>query len=199
MKSLIRAAERSTIAEVSASLGTDALIELFEIDLGSVALTSPTTGLPVTDILRFHAGTNNIDKPIVWQGNVYDPFPVQITGFEQSGTTQIPRPHMSVANITTSASGTGWGFISNLTRDFDDLVGVKVTRKRTYGRYLDSFCTKTDGSVVAGFCSIPAHNDSQSDCETNLGGWTTYDCATCSADGTWYVNNKSTFIGAEEK
>jgi phage-related protein len=195
-KSLSQIAERSTIAEVSASLGTDALIELFELDLGSVELYSPTTGARVNDVLRFHAGTNNMDSPIVWQGNIYDPFPVQMSGFEAVGTNQIPRPTMGVANITTSSTGTGWGFISNLTRDFDDLVGVKVTRKRTYARYLDSYCVLDDGGqAVGGFCQDTNYTN-KADCEASTMGssyWAPFTCIDCAAVGTWYVNNKSTF------
>lgn len=199
-KSAAQVAERSTIAEISASLSTDAIVELFEIDMGSVSSFNKK------DILRFHAGTNDIDKEIVWQGNVYTPFPIQIDGFELDGTKQIPRPSMKVANITTTITGDGWGTIGNLTRDFEDLAGVKVSRKRTYAKYLDNFCILT-GDTTSGYCSDDSYNSSIVDCCIQGGGawdtdtlscsgssltWTSYDCTTCAAaGGTWYVNHNS--------
>ena len=185
-KSLVQIAERSTISQISSSLNTDALIELFTVDVGSV----PSIGN--TDILRFHAGTNNIDREIIWQGDVYYPYPIEVKGFEATGSKQIPRPSMSLANITTTASGDARGVISGLTRDYNDLVGVQVNRKRTYGRFLDNFCKLADNTVVAGTCTDTAYQDSKSDCLSFGNSWGEYDCATCAAaGGTWYVNHNT--------
>ena len=185
-KSFVQVEARSTIADISSSLDTDALIDLYELDMGSVPYINKS------DILRFHAGTNNLDREVVWQGNVYFPYPIEIKGFSLSGTKQIPRPTMSVANITTTSHGMGWGSISGLTRDYDDLVGVQVSRKRTYARFLDNFCIKLDNSVAAGICTDTEYSDSKTDCIREGNGWDPYSCATCASEGgTWYVNNNS--------
>ena len=102
-------------------LNPSAIIELFELD------TRNYTG---GTILRFHAGTNELKTPVIWQGNTYSPLPVEITGFEWRSTGSIPRPKARVANVT--------GLLSATLQSMDDLIGSKVTRIRTFVKYLDS-------------------------------------------------------------
>ena len=97
-----------------------AVVELFEVDL------TPFGG----DLLRFHAGTNQLTQNITWQGNAYTAFPVQATGFEFNGQGQAPRPRLLVANLL--------GSITALVLQYNDIVGAKVTRKRTLAKYLDA-------------------------------------------------------------
>ena len=101
-------------------LEPSAIIELFELDL------TPFGG----DIYYFHAGTNNLTASLVWQSQAYSPFPIQVTGFEFNGKGQIPRPTLVVANVTS--------LITTLVLAYDDLLGAKVTRKRTMVKYLDA-------------------------------------------------------------
>jgi lambda family phage minor tail protein L len=101
-------------------LAPSAVIELFEVD---------TTDLG-GELLRFHAGTNGLLQRIVWQGNEFDPFPVKVSGFELSGSGSLPRPKLQVANVT--------GVITSLVLQYQDLLGAKVTRKRTLAKYLDA-------------------------------------------------------------
>lgn len=82
------------------------------------------------DITYFHAGVNEKLDPVVWQGTTYTPLPIQASGFGYTGTGSPPRPKLSVANVQ--------GLISALVRDFNDLLGAKVTRKRTMVKYLDA-------------------------------------------------------------
>jgi lambda family phage minor tail protein L len=96
------------------------IIELFQLD------ATPFGG----EIYYFHAGTNGLTTNVVWQGNTYNAFPVQITGFEFTGKGQLPRPSMIVANITS--------IITTLVLAYDDLLGAKVTRLRTMAKYLDA-------------------------------------------------------------
>lgn len=101
-------------------LAPSAVIELFELDL-----------TPFGDALyRFHAGSNGYKQNIVWQGNTYTAFPVEATGFEFTGQGQLPRPIFRVANLSSA--------ISVLALQFEDMVGAKVTRKRTLKKYLDA-------------------------------------------------------------
>jgi lambda family phage minor tail protein L len=97
-----------------------AVIELFVIDL-----TLFNEG-----VVRFHAGTTELRRQVVWQGNTYEPFPVQAEGFEFNGNGQVPRPKLKVANVT--------GSITALILSYQDLVGARVTRKRTLLKYLDA-------------------------------------------------------------
>lgn len=101
-------------------LAPSAVIELFVLDTTSFG----------GEVYRFHAGTNNLRQRVVWQGQEYQPFPVQVTGFEYNGSGQLPRPKMAVANVT--------GIITAMVLLYQDLLGAKLTRKRTLAKYLDA-------------------------------------------------------------
>lgn len=101
-------------------LAPNAIIELFQLDASTFG----------GDIYYFHAGTNGLTQAVVWQGQEYQPYPVQITGFEFTTGGQIPRPKMAVSNLS--------GIITALVLAYDDLLGAKVTRKRTMQKYLDA-------------------------------------------------------------
>ena len=106
-----------------------AIIELFTLQLDN-------TLHGVNTIYRFHSGSNmNANGKIVWAGNEYLRFPIQVSGFAfQNG--QIPRPKLTVSNAT--------GLISailltvNETTVGNDLTGATVTRIRTLAKYLDA-------------------------------------------------------------
>ena len=100
-------------------LEPSAVVELFELDATSFG----------GDLLRFHAGTNGLTANVVWQGNTYTAFPIKASGFDFSGNGQLPRPKLQVANVT--------GAISLLVLTYDDMLGAKLTRKRTMVKYLD--------------------------------------------------------------
>ena len=101
-------------------LEPSAVVDLFVLDMTALGDT----------IYRFHAGTNSLRSNVVWQGETYSPFPIQASGFEYSGNGQIPRPKIVVANLT--------GTVTLLALLFKDLIGAKVTRKRTLAKYLDA-------------------------------------------------------------
>jgi len=109
-----------TIAQDIQSLAPGALVELFDLDATAIGGT----------INRFHAGTNSLRTAVVWQGNTYSPWPVEATGFDINGKGQLPTPHVKVANIG--------GLVTALTLAHDDLIGAKVTRRRTFAKYLDA-------------------------------------------------------------
>lgn len=102
------------------SLAPGSVVDLFELDMTAIGGT----------VLYFHAGKNNLLSDIVWGGVAYAAFPIVADGFEASGTGRMPRPTVRVANVT--------GLISAMLRDFDDLVGCRVTRRRTLAKYLDA-------------------------------------------------------------
>ncbi len=109
-----------TITADIAALSPSALIELFELDATALG----------GDLLRFHAGTNSLMGNITWNGNIYTAFPIQATGFDYTGTGQIPRPKLVVANLA--------GAITAYILGYADLLGAKVTRRRTLAKYLDA-------------------------------------------------------------
>jgi lambda family phage minor tail protein L len=82
------------------------------------------------DKLYIHGGTNGINGSIYWQGVEYLPFPIQSSGFESKGDGSLPRPKLAVSNQDF--------FVSNLIRRYNNLVGAKIVRKRTFLKFLDN-------------------------------------------------------------
>jgi lambda family phage minor tail protein L len=80
--------------------------------------------------LYIHGGTNGINGSVWWQGQEYAPFPIQSSGFEAKGDGSLPRPKLMVSNQDF--------FMSNLIRRYDNLIGAKVVRKRTFVKFLDN-------------------------------------------------------------
>ena len=116
------------------SINPSAIIELFTLQLSTSLHGS-------NDIFRFHAGSSlNANGEIVWKGDSYLRFPIQVTGFAfQKG--QLPRPKMTVSNAGIIP---GSGIISaillsvNETTTGNDLTGAVVTRIRTLAKFIDA-------------------------------------------------------------
>lgn len=109
------------------SLEPGSRIALFELDASSIG----------ADQLFFHAHLQS--GPIYWQGQRYDPWPIECDGFERN-TSQTPTPNLRVANID--------GTITALCLMFGDLVGSRITRRQTLIQYLDA-ANFTDGNPTA--------------------------------------------------
>ena len=108
-------------------LAPSAVVELFILDATSLG----------GEVFRFHAGTNGLTQNIVWQGETYVRFPIQVSGFEITGQGQFPRPRMRVSNVLSA--------ITTIILQYNDLLGAKVTRKRTMVKFLDA--VNFDGGV----------------------------------------------------
>lgn len=100
-------------------LAPSAIIELFKLEIPNVEGAT-----------YFHAGTNEFHTDVVWQGQKYLSLPLAVEGFDVSAKGELPRPKISIANVQ--------GLFSGLIRMYDDLIGAKLTRKRTFARYLDA-------------------------------------------------------------
>lgn len=111
-------------------LAPSAMIEVFEIDTSSLG----------GGIYHFHAGTNKLLLPVIWQGVSYTALPIEADGFELTTKGTLPRPLIRVANVG--------GIFSALSAELGDLVSAKITRKRTFARYLDAV-NFTDGNSTA--------------------------------------------------
>lgn len=114
-----------TIRATIQSLDPGALIELFEVDVSPITKTNSPDNL-----FRFHAGTNKLSEPVVWAGLSYIPFPIQASGFDKSTKGTLPRPSLQASNVSS--------ILTALNIDLDDMVGAKVTRRRTFARYIDA-------------------------------------------------------------
>lgn len=103
-----------------ATLEHSAIIELFVLDATELG----------GEVLYFHAGTNELSQPVMWQGQEYQPFPIETEGFKQAADGPVARPVLRVSNVL--------GLIGVLIREYKGLKGAKLTRKRTLAKYLDA-------------------------------------------------------------
>jgi len=112
------------------SMNPDSIIELFEIDFSDIPLDSSVFGddMGPEPVYRFTSMING-SNPIVWQGKSYQPMPIKMEGFESSGAGKLPRPSLSLANPE--------GIFSKIVYSNQDFLNCKVTRKRTFLRFLD--------------------------------------------------------------
>lgn len=107
-------------------LTQDAKLDLFEMDLSQVTGTSDPS-----NIFRFHAGTNSLLQPVVWQGNAYSYLPGTMDGFDIQTSGSLPRPKLNMSNVYSAVTA-----LLNLAGG--DITGAKITRRQTYARYLDA-------------------------------------------------------------
>ena len=96
-----------------------AIVELYELD---------TTVVGGVDVLRFTPhGPNPLGGDIVFGGLTYTRLPIEAFGFARSGQGALPRPKLAVANVT--------GLVGAIA---DELIGARLTRIRTFAKYLDA-------------------------------------------------------------
>lgn len=95
-------------------------------------------------IVHFHPGVavsaSTTWNDVVWSSpqapstvpvpQLYSRWPIDASGFEWAGKGVNPQPKIQVANIL--------GLMSGVNYTHHDLVGAKVTRKRTLMKYLDA-------------------------------------------------------------
>ena len=129
------------------NLTPSAVLTFFEMDFNELlknsapdkklASVQPSNKVDYGDgVLRFHNNANIFNSYIIWRGYQYFPAPINAEGFEVTSRGTLPRPTLSIA----SQSKDGVDQISLLRheiRSFGDLVGTKVTRRKTYAKYLD--------------------------------------------------------------
>ncbi len=104
----------------SQTIGSLIPIELYGLDLSTLG----------GSVLHFYSGVNGNNQPLVWQGITYSPLPIESEGFDITGNGTLPRPKIRVANID--------GIFSSLVMNYDDLIGCKLIRRRTFAKYLDA-------------------------------------------------------------
>lgn len=96
-----------------------AIIELYELD---------TTVVGGVDVLRFTPhGPNELGGDIVFAGKTYARMPIEASGFARSGQGALPRPKLAAANVS--------GLVGAAA---EELIGAKLTRTRTFSKYLDA-------------------------------------------------------------
>ncbi len=108
------------------SLSPDALVELFTLDTSMLTNIYGVAG--TGSVYNWTAGSLN-GASVSFGGVVYAPMPIETAGFEWNGQGKLPRPTLKVANISGLATG--------LVIEYGDMLGARVTRLRTFAKFLD--------------------------------------------------------------
>lgn len=113
----------------------DGKIRLYQLDL-----TNYVPGL----IFYFHGHTNfykqyqesaaSLTSQIIWQGQAYDPLPIDVAGLERRTDGKASAPDLQVGNYLNGAQGG----ITALCLQYNDLSNGKLTIIDTFVKYLDA-------------------------------------------------------------
>lgn len=119
-------------------------IFLFEIDLNEMkpaTISYPSRNGPVKDgVIRIHNDFNlfNINRGVIkWRGNFYYPFPVYGEQFDITSNGTIPTPKVKFSSqFLDDEFNSFYKYIRMQINELKDIVGSKVTRRKTFIRYL---------------------------------------------------------------
>ena len=132
------------------NLTPSSLMTLFEIDFTNVVQSinsslvkdSNEIGLfpnfeqGKENILRFHNNIKVFNSYIIWQGKTFFPAPIMAEGFEITSRGVLPSPTLSLSSQTEEGIE-ALSIIRRVIRKYGDIVGAKVTRIRTFAKFLD--------------------------------------------------------------
>jgi lambda family phage minor tail protein L len=113
-------------------LEPDALIALWILDLSGLGGST----------YYFHGERSTGGANLTFNGQAFVAIPITAEGFAFNGTEQNPTPTLILSNVGT--------IVPALIRDYEDLVGAKVTRIRTFRKHL------ADGSDPDGAAQFSA-------------------------------------------
>jgi lambda family phage minor tail protein L len=120
----------TAIFEVVRRFAVGEMVTLYEVDLTSIGGA----------VYHF---TNNIFEesiPIIFNGVTYAYMPVALESIEVDSNGGPPQPRFLVA--------TSGGPVNSLIRQYKDLRGAKVTRRRTFAEFLDEMPDGAGGTTV---------------------------------------------------
>ena len=114
----------ASLAATAQSLSPGDIVVLFDLD------TAPIGG---TDIWHLCAGTLAGGALPQWKGHTYTPYPIEASGFEWAGRGALPKPKLLVSNVA--------GLLLPAVIQYKDLVGARLTRWKTFVKYLDGLAS----------------------------------------------------------
>ena len=141
---------RSSLQKLSSEvheLSPDTLITLYEIDISDIKVNMDLRQnlLLEADIFCFHNMEITQGKKIIYDGKTFFAMPVVAEGFEMVSSGELPRPKLSIPSLqairekeTEFSTDYPWNNLKRAVLELDNLVGAKVTRIRTFAKYLDS-------------------------------------------------------------
>ena len=111
---------QANIAEDTQKAEVGNLINLYELDL---------TDIGSDQVLYITEYVNDDYTPIYFDGQEYTPIQMESEGWQVTGQETLPRPKIRFSNTLLQ--------FASYVYTFDDLIGAKFTRTRTFEKYLD--------------------------------------------------------------
>ena len=145
------------------NLTPSSMVTFFEIDISAILkdkgivpdLTVEAQAIgfkrDVNDgILRFHNNIKIFNSYVVWKGKTYYPAPIQAEGFESTSKGTLPRPTLTIASQSETGSDQ-LALLKHEIRKLGDIINAKVTRRRTFAKYLDviNFTGASSGATAS--------------------------------------------------
>ena len=128
------------VASEVMSLQPSALITMYEIDIGSLGfnigvISQTEIILQQNTVFRFHNNINLSTQSLFWQGNEYIAAPILATNLETNlkGPLALPKLSITVSDECIPLLTQ----LKNRIYQLGDIVGAKLTRIRTFARFLD--------------------------------------------------------------
>lgn len=109
--------------------------EKIKTDIQTLDVGSPKVSLFTLDATGIGGSTYRFTpgplggSAVIFNSLTYTPLPVTIDGIDKSSDGKLPRPKITLSNITKA-------LLAEIV-SYNDLVGAVVTRQRTYQKYLD--------------------------------------------------------------
>jgi len=117
------------------------VVTLYEIDLEDLLIDENMPYLETTlageAVFRFHNNLKLTKQKLYWKGEEYHPLPVYVEGFDSNTRGSAPTPRMSMVANEKDDNQSMFRSFKLMVRQLDDLIGAKVTRVRTFAKYLD--------------------------------------------------------------
>lgn len=124
------------ISKEAFSLTPSSLISLFVIDISQSIFDNTASSVSSQKVFRFHNSVKLTSNDIIFNSEKYIAAPIQAEGFEINSRGTIPTPRLAITTNDEGVSALA-AFKASL-KTYGDLVGAKVTRIRTFAKFLDA-------------------------------------------------------------
>lgn len=117
-------------AEINKLYQASGYVELYTVDASAFGGT----------IYRFTNTPSEAGGGLTFNGITYQPIPIYASGFDTTSTGTMPTPVLTISNVAKT--------LQAAVATLGDLVGAKVTRIRTYEKFLDTGATPNVAAFI---------------------------------------------------